>query len=78
MSPELENLYFFSSYPDSKDIKGKQLIVNFNTLNSTLLQSNITIYIWILYMCILNRYTFKMIMVIPEGHLPTTWLQVRR
>jgi len=28
-------------------------------------------------MCISNRYTFKMIMVVPQGHLPTTWLRVR-
>jgi len=40
MPPKLENLYFF--FLNSKDIKGKQVTINF-TLNSTILQSNITI-----------------------------------
>jgi len=43
MPPELENLYIFFFILDSKDIKGKQLTINFNTLNSTILQPNITI-----------------------------------
>jgi len=41
MSLELENLIFFSYFfliLNSKDIKGKQLTINFNTLNSTILQ----------------------------------------
>ena len=45
MPLELENLYFFFLILDSKDIKDKQLTVNFNTLNSTILQSNINIII---------------------------------
>jgi len=49
MSPELENLYYLFLILDSKDIKDKQLTINFNTLNTTILQSNITINIWIIY-----------------------------
>jgi len=40
MLPKLENLYFFF-LSFSKDIKGKQLTVNFNNLNYTILQSKI-------------------------------------
>ena len=40
MSPNLKINIFFLIL-DSKDIKDKQLTVNFNTLNSTILQSNI-------------------------------------
>jgi len=36
MPPEFENLYIFFLILDLKDIKGKQLTVNFNTLNFTI------------------------------------------
>ena len=48
MPLKLDNLYFFLII-NSKDIKVKQLTINFNILNSTILQSNIIINIWIIY-----------------------------